>query len=129
MNNIDRSEPHYLLLYLLIGLSFIWGIWAYPLFDLDEGAFSEASREMLSNGEYLIPTLNGELRSDKPILIYWLQAASISLFGEHTWSYRFPSVVFSLLWIVIVWRMAREIADEQTARLAIILFAGCLIFD
>lgn len=121
----NSSQPHYAWLIVLVALSFVWGIWSYPLFDLDEGAFSEASREMLENSEFLITTLDGELRSDKPILIYWLQAASVSLFGELTWAYRFPSVIASLLWLATVWRMAREIADDQVARLAIILFAGC----
>ena len=40
---------------------------AAPLFDVDEGAFSEATREMLASGDWLHTTLNGEDRFDKPI--------------------------------------------------------------
>ncbi|TAM24244.1 MAG: glycosyltransferase family 39 protein, partial [Nevskiaceae bacterium] len=55
--------------------------WAVPLFDLDEGAFSEATREMFARGDFLMTYLDGEPRYDKPILIYWLQAASVALLG------------------------------------------------
>src|SRR6202008_2375415 len=50
-----------------------------PLFDVDEGAFGEATRELLASGDWLSTTLNGAPRFDKPILVYWLQAASVSL--------------------------------------------------
>jgi 4-amino-4-deoxy-L-arabinose transferase-like glycosyltransferase len=42
-----------------------------PLFDVDEGAFAEASREMLASGDWGHTTLNGADRFDKPIFIYW----------------------------------------------------------
>jgi len=51
---------------VLFGFYFQLG--SVPLFDLDEGAFSEATREMLAGGNYLTTYLNGELRFDKPIL-------------------------------------------------------------
>ena len=126
------STPHlrlqltWLWLALLVCLSFFWGIWSYPLFDLDEGAFAEATREMLENNEYLITTLNGELRTDKPILIYWLQAISVSIFGQHSWSYRLPSVIAAFFWVFATWKFTREIAGDKTAKIAIILLAGCL---
>src|ERR1041384_8211912 len=47
-----------------------------PLFDVDEGAFSQATMEMFERGDYLSTYLNGVPRYDKPILVYWLQAAA-----------------------------------------------------
>ncbi len=55
------------------------GSWSLPLMDRDEPRFAEASREMLETGNWVVPHLNGEDRFDKPPLIYWLQAGSISL--------------------------------------------------
>ena len=68
-----------LLLLFTIVVSFYFNIHAIPLFDLDEGAFSEATREMLISGDFISTTLDGEPRYDKPILIYWLQALSVTL--------------------------------------------------
>src|SRR5204863_213682 len=52
-----------------------------PLFDVDEGAFSQATLEMFQRGDFLSTYLNGEPRYDKPILVYWLQAASVAHLG------------------------------------------------
>jgi 4-amino-4-deoxy-L-arabinose transferase-like glycosyltransferase len=69
-----------------------------PLFDVDEGAFSEATREMFERHDFLSTYLNGAHRFDKPILIYWLQAASVSIFGFNEFGFRFPSVVAAAVW-------------------------------
>ena len=65
------------LLALVVWLAFFWQLGAVPLYDLDEGAFTEATREMLASGNYITPHKDGEPRYDKPVLIYWLQAASV----------------------------------------------------
>src|SRR5438876_788786 len=49
--------------------SFFWMLGAAPLFDVDEGAFSQATLEMFQRGDFLSTTLNGEPRYDKPIAI------------------------------------------------------------
>ena len=56
-------------------IGFFWLLGDSALYDLDEGAFTEATREMFENGNFIATYLNGEPRYDKPILIYWLQAA------------------------------------------------------
>ena len=71
---------------------------AAPLFDVDEGAFSEATREMFERGDFLSTFLNGAPRYDKPILIYWLQAASVLVFGQNEFAFRFPSALAAALW-------------------------------
>lgn len=79
-------------------------IGAAPLFDVDEGAFSEATREMLASGDWGHTTLNGEDRFDKPILIYWLQALSVSVFGLGEWALRLPSALATWGWAAsVVW--------------------------
>ena len=69
-----------LLVVLAIGLAFFQNLGNAPLFDRDEGAFSEATREMVESGNYVSTTLNGEPRYDKPILTYYVQAAGVALF-------------------------------------------------
>jgi 4-amino-4-deoxy-L-arabinose transferase-like glycosyltransferase len=55
---------------------------ASTLFDRDEPRFAQATAEMLASGNYLYPTFNGNLRPDKPILIYWFMAASSKILGH-----------------------------------------------
>lgn len=82
----------------VVWLSLFWGMGRAPLFDKDEGAFAEATREMRVSGDYLMTFLNGAPRYDKPILIYWLQATSVRFFGLNEFAVRLPSSLASLLW-------------------------------
>ena len=104
-------------------VSVIGGAPYMPLFDLDEGAFSEATREILESGNWVSTYLNGVPRHDKPILIYWFQATSVQLFGIHPFSFRLPSMIASLAWIFVVYRFTREFFNERAARIAIWIFS------
>lgn len=114
-----RSPPrsHVLLLIAAALLGFYSQIWNTPLFDLDEGAFSQATLEMIHSGNYLTTTLNGVPRYDKPILIYWLQAASVKAFGVHEFAFRLPSAICATLWMLAVWGFARRYAGGTRAAL------------
>lgn len=74
-------------------LIFLAGLGKSLLFDVDEGAFTEATREMLASGDWGHTTLNGADRFDKPIGVYWLQALSTSLWGLTEFGFRFPSAI------------------------------------
>src|SRR5260370_24168431 len=78
--------------------SFFWMLGAAPLFDVDEGAFSQATLEMFQRGDFLSTYLNGEPRYDKPILIYWLQAASVALLAPRELPLRLPSALCATSW-------------------------------
>jgi len=97
---------------------------ALPLFDVDEGAFGEATREMLERGDYLSTWLNGQPRYDKPILIYWLQAASVRVLGLDAFGLRLPSALAASAWIVAIFAFARRHIDRDTGYAAAFIAAG-----
>lgn len=68
---------------LLAALAWLYtfGHGGYLLFDVDEAIFTQATVEMVENGNYVLPTYNAEPRYHKPPLIYWLQATSLKVFG------------------------------------------------
>jgi 4-amino-4-deoxy-L-arabinose transferase-like glycosyltransferase len=115
---------------LLLGAAVYLGLFfqlgAFPLFDVDEGAFSEATREMLARGDYVTTWLNGELRFDKPILIYWLQAASVALFGVDEFAFRLPSALASSGWIGAIFVFARRQLGQADAYAAALIAATTL---
>jgi 4-amino-4-deoxy-L-arabinose transferase and related glycosyltransferases of PMT family len=102
------AAGEWLLLLAAALLGFFSNIGRMPLFDLDEGAFSEATLELLRSGNWLTTTLNGAPRYDKPILIYWLQALSVKTFGVSEFAFRFPSAICATLWMLAVWSFARR---------------------
>lgn len=121
MNPGRIYHPLWLLLFLVVG--FILNVWAVPLFDVDEGAFSEASREILDSGIWSATYLDGEPRYDKPILTYWLQAGSIALFGVNEFALRLHSVVCALLWALAIYLFCRQFIDRRSAAAAVLLFS------
>jgi 4-amino-4-deoxy-L-arabinose transferase-like glycosyltransferase len=122
-------QPHLVLravLLLAIAVGFFYNIYAIPLFDLDEGAFSEATREMFVRGDFISPYLNGVPRFDKPVFIHWLQAASVGLLGLNEFALRLPSALAASLWVGTVYAFLRHVKDERVALFAAIAMATSL---
>jgi len=105
-------------LLLVIAIAFVLNAGSLPLTDVDEGAFSEATREMMARGNLVSPTLNDAPRHDKPILIYWAQAASVSVLGVSEIGFRLPSIIFAVLWMLALYRFCQRHADRRTAQVA-----------
>ena len=84
------------LIFILPGLSSI------PPLDRDEARFSQASKQMLEDKNYVVIKFQEELRSKKPIGIYWLQIASASIFGkDNIISYRAPNIFSTIILIIV----------------------------
>lgn len=116
--NLPREMPSRLWPWLLaaaILIAFFLHLQGVPLFDLDEGAFSEATREMLVRHDFLTTYLNGVPRYAKPILIYWLQAASVAIFGVHTFAFRLPSSLAATAWVLSVFAFVRPRLGREAA--------------
>ena len=84
---------------MLVGLAalvLLPGLASIPLVDPDEGRHAEIAREVLdapSWGERLLPRLEGEPYRDKPILFYWVVAASYVALGPGPGAARLPSLL------------------------------------
>lgn len=100
---------------ILVLASFFAVLGNAPLFDVDEGAFSEATREMAASGNYLTTYLNGAPRFDKPVLIYWMQLLSIKTFGLNEFGLRFPSALFAGGWAMAMFFFARREFSQREA--------------
>ena len=116
-----------LILAVAVFIGFYWQISTLPLFDLDEGAFTTATREMFLRHDFITPYLNSVPRFDKPILIYWLQAASASVFGFNEFAFRLPSALASTLWVGLIYRFVEVVTDRQRAFYAALIAATSLL--
>lgn len=88
---------------------------AARLFDVDEAVFSEATREMVISQNWITPTYNGNNRYDKPILFYWLMAASYRVFGVNEFGARFPSALAATLLAVALLLFVNRLRGERVA--------------
>jgi 4-amino-4-deoxy-L-arabinose transferase-like glycosyltransferase len=97
---------------------------ATSLWDVDEGVNAEAAREMRATGSWVIPTFNFELRTAKPVMLYWLQRGSYAVFGVSEWSARLPSVLAVWLAALLVYELARSMFGRATGLLAGVALAS-----
>lgn len=98
------------------------------LWDVDEGVNAECSREMKEIGTWIVPTFNYELRTAKPVLLYWVQRISYQLFQVSEFSARLPAVIFSIGTVLLIASLARRMFDPPTGLLAGVILATCLEF-
>jgi len=79
-----------------------WGLGSINLTSLNEGRRALAIKEMFASGNWLLPTLNGELYLTKPPFLYWISNGISSLVGfVNEWTVRLPSALAALatLWM------------------------------
>lgn len=122
--------PHLVLLVLCASL-YLPGIAAIPPIDRDEARFAQATRQMLDTHDYVNIRFQNEPRNKKPVGIYWLQAAAVSIAGSPAkadiWPYRLPSVLGAMAAVFLTFAMGRKLFDSRRALLAAGLLASCLL--
>ncbi len=93
------------------------GLGDYGFIDPDEGRYSEIPREMIETGDFITPRLNYVKYFEKPIMHYWLTAASFMAFGQNEFAGRFTPVTLGLLGCVITFLLAKRITKDSRAAL------------
>lgn len=87
----------------------------FILFDVDEAVFSEATREMVTGGDYITPMYNFLPRYDKPILFYWLMSLSFGFFGISEFAARFTSATLGVGLIIMTYLFVKRVEGEKAA--------------
>jgi 4-amino-4-deoxy-L-arabinose transferase-like glycosyltransferase len=98
-----------------------------PLWDEDEPRFAAIARAMVESGDWIVPTFNGGLAVDKPVLMHWCMAAAMTVCGPHEFAARLPSAVAVLLTALALLRAGRRWFDAETGVVAALAYVGCLL--
>lgn len=106
---------YFLLILLFSGLLFFSFLGGTSVFQVAEARNAECAREMLENKEWIVPTFNGELRTDKPALEYYGMMAGYKLFGTNERGARFFSALCGLLVVLATFWIARRHWSEKAA--------------
>ncbi|MGD0189302.1 MAG: glycosyltransferase family 39 protein [Rhizomicrobium sp.] len=120
---MDRLRGWHVWVLLAIALvAWLPGLLTLPALDRDESRFAQASRQMVDTGNYVDIRLGTAARYNKPIGIYWLQSAVVSLarFVDGNAAgmislYRVPSFLCGLLSLFFVFSMVRARAPPGAA--------------
>jgi len=119
---------HYLLLFAVWVVVCLLNLGKPTLWDIDEGNNAEATREMLTSDNYVVPTFNYQLRVDKPALLYWCQALAYHTFGVNEFSARLPSAIAGLLTLLLIYELGRRMYDASTGLLTALILGSTLSF-
>jgi len=101
---------------------------ATPIYILDEARNSECAREMMQRNDWVVPTFNGELRTDKPPLHYFFMIVSYKIFGVNEFSARFFSTVMGLLTGLITYFYTKRLLNAFTAFCAALVLVSSTHF-
>jgi 4-amino-4-deoxy-L-arabinose transferase-like glycosyltransferase len=106
-------------LFLLCLVVWLPGIFVLPPLDRDESRFAQASKQMVESGDFVDIRFGAGARYNKPVGIYWLQAASAKIFGgkahDQIWPYRIPSFVGGFIALLFLFWCVRAFASAEIA--------------
>ncbi len=116
------KKNHILLLVLACIAIFFVNLDALYVNIMEARNFTTA-REMLDDGNWLLTTLNGEPRYQKPPLPTWLTAFSGAIFGlQNVAALRLPAALMGLLLVLTSYVFARKLTEHK-----LYAFIACLI--
>ncbi|SVC97519.1 uncharacterized protein METZ01_LOCUS350373, partial [marine metagenome] len=115
------------LLTLFCFFAFTYNLSEVPPYHSDENFYVTSSHNMVDSGNYITPTYQGKKRFAKPILFYWMVAASYKVFGINLFSARLVSAFFGSLCIPLIYMLGRRMFDNKTATISTLLLPGCYL--
>ena len=118
LRHVNGRAGHYALLLGAGAALFLMNLGGASLWDLDEGRNATCTYEMVESGDFIVPKFNADLRSHKPVLLYWLQAAAYHYFGLNEFAARMPSALAALVTLLLTYELGRRLFDAMTGLLA-----------
>jgi 4-amino-4-deoxy-L-arabinose transferase-like glycosyltransferase len=120
----------YALLAVMALCFFLPGLSTLPPVDRDEPRYTQATTQMLETGDFLDIRFMDQVRYKQPAGIYWLQAASVSLFGDvhkhKIWAHRLPSVLNGMIAVLLASWIGCAFFGRKAGIASGILLAACL---
>ncbi|WP_417800161.1 ArnT family glycosyltransferase [Tenacibaculum sp.] len=123
-----KYANHYILL-IISAVVFTAGISSTDIYFLDEAKNAVCAREMMENSEYVVPTYNGILRTDKPPLHYYFMILAYKIFGVTPFAARFFSAIMGVLTVLCVYFFSKKHLGNIKAFYASLLLIASLHFN
>src|SRR5829696_5409210 len=123
-----QTARHVVLLLAICALTFFANLGASRLWDRDEPRNAGCTREMLQRGDWVVPVFNGELRTHKPVLLYWLMMTSYAALGDNEWGARFWSAALAAGSVLMTYAIGRQLFNSSAALWGGIVLASNLQF-
>ena len=124
---INKTYRYPVLIAVVAALFFIPFLGNVHLFDWDEINFAESSREMIVAGDYSRVMVGFKPFWEKPPLFFWMQAASMQVFGINEFSARLPNAIFGIITLLTLFYIGKKERNEQFGLLWALLYFASLL--
>jgi 4-amino-4-deoxy-L-arabinose transferase-like glycosyltransferase len=121
------AKPQFVLT-VAAALVFFTNLGVPQLWDEDEPRNAACAREMLARGDWVVPTFNQELRTQKPVLLYWLMMTAYSIAGVNEFAARLPSALLAVGTTLVTFHLGRLLFNPRVGLLGGLMMATCLMF-
>ncbi len=119
-----RLSPRVVIAAWLITLALALGfgfLGSRPIWEPDEGRYTNVALVMLESGNWLDPMRNQDIGHwTKPPMVYWALASSFGVLGSNPWAARVPIALAYLACMLLVWLIARQLARGAEALAAVV---------
>lgn len=123
-SNIDIRKYYPICVTVFAVLLFFPGLGARDFWAPVEPRYAEIARIMFSKGEWIVPTVNGDLYTDKPILFFWIVLVAAKIFGAvNEWTVRFPAALGGVGFVLATYVLGRDFFSERVGAMAAIVLA------
>lgn len=120
-------SSRYLLLFVLLGIAYIVGLFV-PLLDSDAAHHANIALHMYQHDDFVNLVDKGNDYLDKPHLLFWVSAISYYIFGVTTFAYKLPSLLFSMAAVYATYKLGKRLYDAETGRLSALILAAAQAF-
>lgn len=94
--------------------------------DIMESRNIVTAREMVSDGNWLVPTMNGELRLEKPPLPTWVAGVTERLCPDSLTAQRVAPGIMGCLWVACLFLLVRRMSGRDDLAVAtVVVFLTC----
>ena len=92
-----------------------------------EPRYGEIARAMFVKREWIVPTINGDLYTDKPILYFWLALIGAKIFGGvNEWTVRLPAALGGVGFVFGTYLLGRDFFNGRTGFIAAAILSTCM---
>jgi 4-amino-4-deoxy-L-arabinose transferase-like glycosyltransferase len=109
-------------------LLYLVGLGRPPLWEPDEGRYAEIAREMVAGRDYITPRNNFVPYLEKPPLVYWVTAASLTVLGHNEFAVRFQAVIASVGQVAIACALGERMFGPTAGVLSALALALSPLF-
>jgi 4-amino-4-deoxy-L-arabinose transferase-like glycosyltransferase len=124
---LDTRKDFPLYLFFLALVLFFPGLGARDLWAPVEPRYGEIARIMFARNAWIVPTINGDLYTDKPIIYFWLVLLASKIAGAvNEWTVRLPAALGGIGLVLTTYYFGRDFFSARIGFFSAVILTTCM---